>query len=220
MFEKLKEVDYYNDFDYQQDAKDHLLHQFRDSPKLHGFVHAILEPSEEWQKNINEQIYMLNLENARGEHLDTIGKLVNRIRPAEMNDEDYRHLIKVRISVNGATGSADNFIQKLKLLLPDGFRTKIIEQFPASVHVILYDVQDVLTYDIKSDILPKGVGGLFYEVPDDGSGKRPWTNSEVNPVDTSYSFLDPDSVLPDVIDAKTGEVEEANVVMANITFIV
>ena len=55
----------------------------------------------------------------------------------------------------------------LGLVLGD-IRFTVIEQYPASVQVIIYSPQDVIDEDVVNDITPIGVRGIFFENPTEG----------------------------------------------------
>lgn len=141
-----------------------LLPQFSDKEKIVGMLSAFLTPTTEVISGANEISEGYDIETAVGQQLDFLGKLVNTYR-LERTDADYRDAIKARIVVNNATGSASNFIKMLKLVLGDDVTFKVIEQYPASVQVVIYSPQTVITESLINDILPLGVRGIFFGNP-------------------------------------------------------
>lgn len=141
-----------------------LLPQFSDKEKIVGMLSAFLTPTTEIISGANEVSEGYDIETAVGQQLDFLGKLVNTYR-LERTDDDYRDAIKARIVVNNATGAASNFIKMLKLMLGNDVTFKVIEQYPASVQVVIYSPQTVITAELINDILPLGVRGIFFGNP-------------------------------------------------------
>lgn len=198
------------DKDYKAEALSLLLPQFDNSPKLKGLIEGSLEPSTSFQSGLNQLIDAYNLNDAEGLQLDRLGKLLN-VERQDRSDADYRAAIKARIIINKSTGSGKNLIEMLKLMLGDSVNFKVIEQFPASVQVIIYESQNVIDEQVVNDILPIGVRGIFFGNPYEGKGI--WTLSDVES-DGSIPSPDPFSVLPNVADLAT-----TNLVIADVDFI-
>lgn len=196
--------------DYKAEALSLLLPQFDNSPKLKGLIEGSLEPSTSFQSGLNQLIDAYSLNNAEGLQLDRIGKLLN-VERQDRSDTDYRAAIKARIIINKSTGSGKNLIEMLKLVLGDDAEFRVVEQFPASVQVIIYQSQNVIDERVVNDILPIGVRGIFFGNPYEG--KDIWTLSDVESGGLIPS-PDPFSALPNVADLDT-----TNLVIVDVEFI-
>lgn len=186
-------------YDYKKEAQSLILPQYDDSIVLRGFVDSLLEPTVEWQEGVDKLLTAYNIDSAEGEQLDIIGKLLNVKRLAQTDDK-YRKDIKIRIIVNSATGTGANFIDMLRLLLGDDYQFRMNEQFPATVVVSLMQPQDIINKDVIDDIIPIGVGSVFYSNPMEG--KEVWFVSDVDPI-TGVPDMKPEAILPDVADMET-----------------
>lgn len=146
-----------------------------------------------------------NINTAEGEQLDYLGKLLNVERLAYTDDE-YRNLIKSRILINNSTGSAANFISLLKLVLGD-IKFSIVEQFPATVQVLIYSPQNVVDEKLVNDITPIGVKGIFFQNPYEG--KTVFELADVSDDGLSQTGGTP---MPNVADLETTDVAMLNVI--------
>lgn len=151
------------DYDFQEHAESLILPQFKNSPRLKEFVKALISPAQQSLDGVNQINSAYDLRTAVGQQLDVLGTLLNTPRNNRY-DEDYRAVLKGRILVNNATGSASNFISLLKLALGD-IQFQVIEQFPATVRVFIYSPQNVIDEQLVNDIVPIGVQGIFSQNP-------------------------------------------------------
>lgn len=196
--------------DYTEEALSLLLPQFDNSPKLKGLLESAVEPTIEWQDGLEQMLLAYDVRVCGGEPLDKLGKLLNVVR-GDKSDEDFRSAILARILINKSTGSGKNLIEMLRLVLGDDVGFRVVEQYPASVQIIIYKNQNVIDKQVVDDILPIGVRGIFFGNPYEG--KDIWTLSDVE-ADGSIPSPDPYSILPDVADLST-----TNLVIVDVTYI-
>ena len=194
-------------YDYKKEALSLLLPQFDDSVLLRGTIEGLLEPTDEWQDAVDKLMTAYNLDDSKGSQLDIIGKLLNVKRLAQ-SDDDYRKDIKIRIIINSATGTGANFIKMLKLVLGDDFRFRITEQFPATVIVTMLDPQDLINQSVIDDIIPIGVGAVFYS--NAHQTKTVWFVSDVDPI-TGLPDPQLDAILPDVANLGVSDMTLINI---------
>ena len=121
-------------------------------------------------------------------------------------DDQYRNLLKSRILINNSTGSAANFISLLKLVLGD-IKFSVIEQFPATVQVLIYSPQDVVDEALVNDITPIGVKGIFFENPYESK-----TVFELADVSNDGLTQTGGTPMPNVADLETTDVVMLNVI--------
>ena len=196
--------------DYTEEALSLLLPQFDNSPKLKGLLESSMEPTVEWQSGLEQMLLAYDARVCGGEQLDKLGKLLNVVR-GDKSDDDFRAAILARILINKSTGSGKNLIEMLRLVLGDDIGFRVVEQYPASVQIIIYKNQNVIDRQVVDDILPIGVRGIFFGNPYEG--KDIWTLSDVE-ADGSIPSPDPFSVLPDVADLPT-----TDLVIVDVTYI-
>ena len=202
------------EYNFTEDASSLILPQFRDSPRVHGLVESLvqeLQPLSDGILEIQKAYGLLDIqstydpESTEQHQLDMLGKLLNVSRMNRSN-EDYLHAITVQITINQATGTTKNFMELLNLLIPD-VPYNVIEQYPASVTVMLYRPQDIVDEDTIKDIAPIGVGVLFMQNP--YADKRIWDLAEYqldNMGQPEYVVgTGLNSVLPDVADMDTSD---------------
>lgn len=196
--------------DYTEEALSLLLPQFDNSPKLKGLLQTAVEPTIEWQGGLEQMLLAYDARVCGGEQLGKLGKLLNVVR-GDKSDEDFRAAILARIIINKSTGSGKNLIEILRLVLGDDIGFRVVEQYPASVQIIIYKNQNVIDKQVVDDILPIGVRGIFFGNPYEG--RDIWTLSDVE-ADGSIPSPDPFSILPDVADLST-----TNLVIVDLTYI-
>lgn len=98
------------------EAESLLLHQFQKSPKLKALIRSLVAPLQE----LADQLYSLHdgkyIEEAYGERLDILGRLVDQPRKG-MSDVEYRLWLKVRICLNNSHGTPKDVLKILSILL-------------------------------------------------------------------------------------------------------
>ena len=154
------------DYDVTEQAIALLLPQFAEKKRVKGLFTGVLSPSDEVVSGINDITNGYDIDTAVGEQLTKLATLLN-VKRNERTDDELRAAVKARIIINKSTGSAANFIEMLGLVLGD-IRFTVIEQYPASVQVIIYSPQNIVDEDIVNDITPIGVRGIFFENPTEG----------------------------------------------------
>lgn len=117
-----------------EDAKARLIEQYKRKPKLAALVEAF---NQEWQvlesvgKDLNEK---RSVDLATGAVLDRVGAIVGQTRGPGQSDDDYRILIKSKISQNVSQGEPERLIEIFQTLKAV---TLVIleERFPAAVAI-------------------------------------------------------------------------------------
>lgn len=189
--------------DLKEYALDLLLPQFKGKPNIES---VLLGPTKVLQTNLDTMFDIsksLDLDNAEGEQLSVIGRLLNVPRNGK-SDLELKKSIDTKIIINRATGTGESLIDTLTSLVGKG-KFSIIESFPAEVQVRLFETQDILNDEIINAILPLGVNGVFFQNP--YTGKTVWETSNI-----SNNQNNANSVLPDVADLDTTIVVIADVI--------
>jgi hypothetical protein len=97
-------------------AEDLMLHQFKDSLILIGLIRSLITPFEEVAQNIQRLQNGRYIDEAEGRRLDILGLIVGQPR-RDMNDEDYRAWIQVGIKLNIGSGTPEDVLGILGILL-------------------------------------------------------------------------------------------------------
>ena len=100
--------------------------------KLNDYVAALLSEAQTAEDAALETLLGRFLDNAEGEQLNGLGDLVGEERLGR-SDDDYRNAIRVRIFQNQASGTPEQMLTLLRLLVPDAAGVHIEEIFPAKV---------------------------------------------------------------------------------------
>lgn len=193
------------DYNFEEHAKSLLLPQFKNSNNINVIVGSLIEPAQETIDLVNQFPSAYDLRTAEGVQLDAIGKLLNVEREGG-TDDVYRKRIKARVLINSSTGSGGNFVSLLRLVLEE-IEFSVIEQYPASVQVIIYSPQGVVDENLVNDITPIGVKGLFFQNPYEDK-----TLFQLADVSDDGLTITGGTVVPDVADLPTSDVAMANVI--------
>lgn len=115
-----------------QDAKKRLIQQYKGKPNTESLLEAFVQEFQNLEslgKQLNE---MRSVNTATGNTLDRLGSVVGQRRLPGQSDDDYRVLVKSKISQNVSQGEPERLIEVYKTL---NTTTLVIleENFPASV---------------------------------------------------------------------------------------
>jgi hypothetical protein len=114
------------------EAESLLLHQFTDSPKLIKLIRSLVTPLEEVATNIESLKEGRFIDQAHGRRLDILGHIVGQQRRG-MSDEDYQAWIQVGIKLNSSSGSLEDILGILRILLGAKAQVLIYEYAPNDV---------------------------------------------------------------------------------------
>lgn len=114
-----------------------LITQFRQKPKLEAVLRSLLSGVQDVEDAVASLRAGRALEHAVGVQLDGIGRIVGLPRGA-MNDAEYRHRLGVQIRINTATGSAEDLLGILELILGRTAGIEMIEDPPAELRVVVH----------------------------------------------------------------------------------
>jgi len=118
------------------EAESLMLHQFKDSPKLIRLVRALVTPLEKAARNIQVLHHGRYIKNAKGQRLDILGRIVGQPRE-HMSDADYRAWIQVGIRLNISSGTPEDVLGILRILL--GAKAQVlIYEYPPNIVVFTF----------------------------------------------------------------------------------
>jgi hypothetical protein len=100
--------------------------------KLNAYITALLSEVQTAEDAALATLIGRYLDNAIGVQLDGLGDLVGEERLGR-SDDDYRNAIRVRIFQNQSSGTPEEMLTLLRLLVQDATGIHIEEIFPAKV---------------------------------------------------------------------------------------
>lgn len=110
-----------------------LLLQYRDKPRLAALISSFLRRVQELEDADFDVLIKRLLDNATGEQLNVIGRIVGQVNEASWNDETYRLFIKARIRANQSNGHGNDVIDVVNLVEAADFVLR--EYYPATMFV-------------------------------------------------------------------------------------
>lgn len=114
-------------------ALNRLLSQFKGKPRFEAVIKAFLDQIQEVENILNTLLNARTIDNASGDLLDIIGKIVGRPREGR-DDNDYRVWLKSQLSINKSSGTAEELITVIQLIT--GLATSgtvLIEEFDSDI---------------------------------------------------------------------------------------
>ncbi len=115
-------------------AKDRLIEQYKEKPKIEGLLEAIVKPLQELEDLFLALGTERWIDSAIGAQLDVVGKIVGALREVGQNDEDYRLAIKAQIIMNLNQGTPEEIIAAAKFFIGSIF-IWYLEVYPAAVDI-------------------------------------------------------------------------------------
>ncbi len=138
-----------------------MLIQYQQAPRLKAFIRAFLTQIGNIDKVSLEVLAGIWLATAIGVQLDRLGKIVGQER-GELEDEEYRVLLRGRIFVNRADGQVPQFIELLVDILGLTELVKIREYYPAELRISITDVE--YPEQVIRLLADMGAGGVMLDV--------------------------------------------------------
>lgn len=146
-----------------EDGLSVLLPQFNDAQSIKGFLTSIFNTMQPTEDGFLDVIQGVGLDTAEGVTLDLIGDLLDTLR-GDLADDQYRRSLKSQISVNRASGTLEDIMSLIRLVLGNT-NFEVDEYFPAEVHVRLREVQDLITEEFMANVTPAGVANVVLQDP-------------------------------------------------------
>lgn len=146
--------------DHNARARARLVQQFKDKPKIEGFLDAFVTQSQDLENATYDVLTKRNVFDAEGVQLDLVGTIVNEPRKGR-DDDAYRIAILTRIGINVSRGTPENLIVVFKQLTSVD-RAHYYEYYPAETAIfagaifsIGFDIEAL--YLTLQKVLPAGV---------------------------------------------------------------
>lgn len=114
--------------------------QFRNKPKIEAFLRALVQPVQEVENAFQQLLRERAIDTAIGAQLDAIGFIVGQTRQG-FGDDDYRRLVRARISTNKSRGNFEDLIQITRLVIDDDGATIVAQR--SGIATVTIRVEDV-----------------------------------------------------------------------------
>jgi len=117
---------------HSEDAKKRLLEQYKNKPKIIGFIKSITgERAQQLEDSIYKLYSRLDFDGSEGIQLDKIGTIVKQGRNG-MTDAQYRLFLKAKACVNVSEGDPERLISVWSILAQASL-VQLTEQYPCGI---------------------------------------------------------------------------------------
>jgi len=144
------------------EALDHLLEVLKGKPDLAAFIAPFIDQIQDAENAAFELIDERTIDAAVGVQLDGIGQIIGETRDGR-TDDDYRAGLKAKILINKTSGTIEEIIEIVILLVSNS--VDIQDFYPASFYVnivgALVDLDPVLLAGIISSAKPAAVNAAM-----------------------------------------------------------
>lgn len=122
--------------DHIAQAKALLITQYQGQPNLEALLSAFIAQVQDLENMLWDLIDKRILSAATGDQLDILGSIVGQKRLG-YDDDAYRLLVRVRILLNTSSGTPDNILTVVNLLIENDFA--YTEWYPAGMSIVIAD---------------------------------------------------------------------------------
>ncbi len=109
------------------------------SSNLEKILEAFLKQIQDVEDAAFQILLDTILDNAIGEQLDGIGRVVVLAREG-FSDDTYRERLRAKIIINRGSGTIPQIVEIISLLSGAGVQVELQEFFPAAIHVTAVDI--------------------------------------------------------------------------------
>lgn len=170
--------------DHTTAALKRLVTQFR-KPKMQAYIRALCKPMQRIEQAILDVIASRNLDNAEGEALNIIGRIVKQ-PPRDVTATTYKSLVGARIPANKSSGLGDQVLRVARLVLTDyasqpdvaaagTMKLRLLNYGHASFVLVVenmdvpWDLAQLLAEEFLSKIVGAGIRGTLHFVVQQGA---------------------------------------------------
>lgn len=130
--------------DHAADALARLPRQFQGQPNIEKLVRAMCEPIQVFEDLAVQVLLSGTIDDAIGDDLIVLGKIVGQGKGAVTDDEVFRRLIKARIITNRSIGVSSDLIRITRLIIDSpGTDVDVEPRSVATVRVTLTPLSDI-----------------------------------------------------------------------------
>lgn len=155
-------------------ALNRLVQQFRRNPLIEKLVRAFCDPMAELEQAFVDIIVKRYLENAVGDQLKQLARLVGQVILDGLSDEDLKRYVRARILANRSNGRGEDLIKITRLVVNDSnTRVKVRTIGNATAALELennptnFDIGTILYRDFLSKAVGVGIRITLTWWPDD-----------------------------------------------------
>ncbi len=147
--------------EYEEEALALLLEQFKNKDNLAAFISALMVPMQDAEAMLESLWLERWLDNAAGAQLDGLGTIVG-VERGNLSDAEYLIRIKARIKINVSSGTPDEIVEVLQLVLGSDYTLDFVEYYPAAFIVT------VLGAAVASEEAADELGSIVADMHDGG----------------------------------------------------
>lgn len=140
--------------DHAEQMLDLLIEQFKRKPNFEALLASFAASIQEIEDMFYDLLTKRGLDTAFGKQLDVIGAIVGEPRNAR-EDEKYRIWIKARIKLNVSSGTPDEILEILQLVLEPDQTLIYSERYPAELEVNVIGASDLSLAEQVGGVLQK-----------------------------------------------------------------
>lgn len=160
--------------DHVLDGLDRVISRFDHSPRLRGFIAALLDQVQEVEGVLLDLFYSRTLDGATDAQLDVIGRVVGEPRDG-LDDAAYRRFIRARLSVNLSQGERER-LKDIVRATAGTDDVQFVPNYPAAF-VVYYLTRTPLSASVRNrikamllDATGSGIGLDLVEADEDYFG--------------------------------------------------
>lgn len=113
-------------------AQSRLIEVLKSKPNVKALVEVLVAPLQELEGVFWDVLDLTDLEDATGEQMDVLGRVINQER-AGLDDDTYRLWLRARVKLNRSSGTVPEIIEIFQLILPPGADVALLQEFPKAV---------------------------------------------------------------------------------------
>ena len=148
-------------------AESRLLDQYKESFNLINYIKGLLTEADNIEEIFRQLIEDRTLDISQGRNLNIIGNIVGQQR-FNLNDDDYREVIRMRVILNTTIIDRESLIYALKFIFGQEKQIELIESHCEVEIKVSGQVPTNLQFYLDQKLLPKPIGLRYIVSFDDG----------------------------------------------------
>lgn len=144
--------------DHAAQAREKLLQQFKGLDNWADLLNVYSAQIQDIEDMLFQQIDVRFLDDALGDLLDGLGRIVG-VERGGLSDDEYRIRIRAQIKINLSSGTIEDISEIMTLVLPGATAFELAEEFPGQFLVDVTDVLPGTDGEFVSGILQKAKAG-------------------------------------------------------------
>lgn len=120
--------------DHAEAGTSRLAAQYRNKPNFASIFKVLFRQCQDLEVALQQLLDLRSVDTAQGEQLSVLERIVGQPR-LSTDDEVRRAYVRARVKVNKSSGTADELLTILALVLEPPRVAHLVEQFPAGIYV-------------------------------------------------------------------------------------